>query len=431
MKTKLFIFFIALAYFGFLAAPDVTWINTDSDSGIYLWSTKHLGLSHPTGAPVYNLIGYVLTSWTDDLRIRAHVLSLFSALCSALTTLVLFKETKKFIAPVIFMASGVVVSQSTIIETYALSTLIMVLLYYYRDTKWSYVLTAIMGIGVHHLIAFAYIPIVIYRWKEKKLQWTDLLVFTGILWYIYIFFAIKPDAGWSNVPWYKYFTGQQFLIGGLDIVNDGPLRLVDFVTLILGNMGIVLLSLTKLKDKLLIALILGPLIYYITGLPPQTYVYIMPSVAFAAISFSIFEHTMWIRATASIACLIVIGFNLYLYDIGKHLDPEPTSARMFLNQLEAIPEGSSVHVADRGYEGVMTWNIDKELTVGNLRKLNIRPDYVSVITEPERYGTTITPCDEMCKDAVMQETFIPPPSPSLFSFRNPFLSNNYRSSRTD
>ena len=48
------ILLLAVAYFGMLSAPDITWINTDSDSGIYLWSTQHLGLSHPTGAPLYN-----------------------------------------------------------------------------------------------------------------------------------------------------------------------------------------------------------------------------------------------------------------------------------------------------------------------------------------------------------------------------------------
>ena len=87
------ILLLAVAYFGMLSAPDITWINTDSDSGIYLWSTQHLGLSHPTGAPLYNLFGHLVTKPFDTIRESAQALSLLSAVCSAITCYILYLET--------------------------------------------------------------------------------------------------------------------------------------------------------------------------------------------------------------------------------------------------------------------------------------------------------------------------------------------------
>ena len=333
------ILLLAVAYFGMLSAPDITWINTDSDSGIYLWSTQHLGLSHPTGAPLYNLFGHLVTKPFDTIRESAQALSLLSAVCSAITCYILYLETKRFLAPLIFAAAGVVVSQSTIIETYAATTLCMVLMYYWRDKKWLFLIPAILAIGIHHLAGLALVPLLIYR-----RTWTDLFILIGALWYIYYPFAVRPDAGWSEQPWLKYFAGQNFLIGGIDPQVSLPTRLYEFLTVMVGGLGIATIFLFRITrlPKLIWFLIGLPLLYYVTDLPPQTYVYTMPSFAFLGIALSKVIENKHEVIVVTISCLLMVGFNIYYFDIGNRLDPEPTSARIFLEDLKRLPEGSIV-----------------------------------------------------------------------------------------
>ena len=386
------ILLLAVAYFGMLSAPDITWINTDSDSGIYLWSTQHLGLSHPTGAPLYNLFGHLVTKPFDTIRESAQALSLLSAVCSAITCYILYLETKKFLAPLIFAAAGVVVSQSTIIETYAATTLCMVLMYYWRDKKWLFLIPAILAIGIHHLAGLALIPLLIYR-----RTWTDLFILVGALWYIYYPFAVRPDAGWSEQPWLKYFAGQNFLIGGIDPQVSLPTRLYEFLTVMVGGLGIATIFLFRITrlPKLIWFLIGLPLLYYVTDLPPQTYVYTMPSFAFLGIALSKVIENKHEVIVVTISCLLMVGFNIYYFDIGNRLDPEPTSARIFLEDLKRLPEGSIVYAKHRGWEKVASWNVDKDIQIyTNERTLgNKIPTHRTVLIDSSRYLVDIIPCN--------------------------------------
>ena len=385
---------VSFAYLAFMAAPDVTWINTDSDAGTYLWSTKNLGLSHPTGAPLYNIVGHFLTLGTDDIATRAYILSLLSAFTSALTAMILWLETRKFIAPAIFLAVGLVVSQSTIIETYGPITLTMVLLYYWRDKRWLFLVAGIAAIGLHHLAGLALLPLVVYRRK-----WSDLLLLTGALWYSYFWLAVRPaEVFWAHSPFMKYFFSQNFLLGGLDPSEDGWLRIQDFTLMFFGGLGITALLLPKVKDKLLWILIAGPFLYYATNLAPQTYVYAMPGFAFIAIAVSkIKMGRMWRQALA-VQVAVLLLFNLGHYDIGRNLDPSPTSARAYLQDLENLPKGSVVYANRRSWETVLSWNLGTDVLVVStgqeIDQLGVWPTHISLSSDPSRYSSVIVPCDD-------------------------------------
>ncbi len=387
------IFIFAFAYLGYLSATDVTWINTDSDSGIYIWSTKNLGLSHPTGAPLYNLYGHLVTAGTDSVKVIARNLSLLSVLFSAVTAVMLYQITRKPLAPLIFLASGLVVSQSTIIETYSMVTMLMVGLYHARKYTIPYILIGILGLGVHHLIFLALIPLSF----ERRNKW-DLLIALGLLWYIYNIFAIRPDAGWSQLSWYSYFFSQNFLTGGLSPEDHGLQRLGEFALIVGGGLGIALIGLIKVRDKMLWVLILLPALYYVTNLAPQTYVYLMPSFAFAAIAISRSIGPMLSIAIAISSCFLLL-FNLLAYDIGKSLDETPTSARTYLNQLETLPPGSIIYADKRGWESTMAWNSKNPVLVVTSKKdmeqrgiKNSQITHYSAITNPSRYSSLIIYC---------------------------------------
>ena len=131
-KLPYFIIFgLTLSYFLWMTATDSTWVNTDSDGNNYLAAARYLVLTHATGAPLFNLVNWLLIRLplpgTDFFQ-----LAIWSAVFSAGTATLLYHITKNYLAPLIFIASGVVVSQSTILELYAPVAFLMVLSYYFH-----------------------------------------------------------------------------------------------------------------------------------------------------------------------------------------------------------------------------------------------------------------------------------------------------------
>ena len=400
----------AFLYFGSMAATDITWINTDSDSGIYLWSTKHLGLSHPTSSPLYNLTGYVLTNGADSLATAAHTLSLMSAFFSAATALLIYLECRRrtldpklsLIGPLVYCASGLVVSQSTIIETYAPITAAMVAMYYWRDSKWLFTIPAVLAVGIHHLAGLTLIPLLLYRRRP-----TDLWILLGGLFYVYYPFAQRPDATWSTLSPLNYFFGQNFLLGGIDPIEALPNRLYEGLLVIIGGFGVALIPIAlrvklifQTKTYLLFLLALFPLIYYLTSIPPQTYVYTMPTFAFGAIlAVEGLQHAhKQILYLTVVLSFVLLALNLSIYDIGNNLDSSPTSARRFIEQAESLPSNSIIYSSSRGWERVVSWNLENNITVVTASQLHTEPKWahqithISTIVDAPTYRVDILPC---------------------------------------
>lgn len=395
---------LSLAYFIWLAAPDITWINTDSDSTIYIWSTTHWGLSHPTGAPLYNIIGNILNQGATVQEAAQH-LALLSAICASITTLIIFLETRNFIGPGIFLASGLVVSQSTIIETYAPVTMFIALSWYWRKNKYLFPISVALGLGIHHLIGISMVLMVFFRYRylNRKLLKTDLLIIPlGFLFYIYLPFAVQPPASWSVISWSNYLFGQNFLTGGLDPITSGPQRLRDFALVFFGGLGITSIFLFKIRDVALISLILVFIIYYVTNLAPQTYVYLYPSFFFVAVAMGQIKFGKTTHLVLAINISLLIIFNLFWYDIGRNLDPSPTSARMYLSELQQLPNNSIIYADRRGWEYALQWYIPAENNIKVYTKLpefeqamEENPNantYRSILVDSTRYYSVITPC---------------------------------------
>lgn len=395
---------LSLAYFIWLAAPDITWINTDSDSTIYIWSTTHWGLSHPTGAPLYNIIGNILNQGATVQEAAQH-LALLSAICASITTLIIFLETRNFIGPGIFLASGLVVSQSTIIETYAPVTMFIALSWYWRKNKYLFPISVALGLGIHHLIGISMVLMVFFRYRylNRKLLKTDLLIIPlGFLFYIYLPFAVQPPASWSVISWSNYLFGQNFLTGGLDPIASGPQRLRDFALVFFGGLGITSIFLFKIRDVALISLILVFIIYYVTNLAPQTYVYLYPSFFFVAVAMGQIKFGKTTHLVLAINISLLIIFNLFWYDIGRNLDPSPTSARMYLSELQQLPNNSIIYADRRGWEYALQWYIPAENNIKVYTKLpefeqamEENPNantYRSILVDSTRYYSVITPC---------------------------------------
>src|SRR3990172_4213406 len=163
---------LAWAYFASLAAPDITYINRNTDSIDYLSGAKWLRLTHPTGAPLYNMVNHVLLQIPHPFTNDYAWLALFTALSGAALAYLAYRVTYKLLAPLLIVGSSLVVTQSTVINPYVPVVFWTVLAWWLHRTDrrtLKYVVGAI-GIGVHHLVALVIIPVLIidlYRTRNE------------------------------------------------------------------------------------------------------------------------------------------------------------------------------------------------------------------------------------------------------------------------
>ena len=361
----------ALTFFISLTAPVITWVNTDSDSAIYLYSARYLEPSHPTGAPAFNLLN------AAALRVipygsLAWRLALLSALASSATAAILYAKTRNIIAPLVFLAAGLVVAQSTIIESYALITLLMVIMWFWRQNMTVFIIAGILGLGVHHLIGLTMLPILLARWRNHESLKPALWLFLGVLWYIYIPLTNRApfDDVWLRgdgfLDYFNYMFSQAGLTLGLALfTSDGVIRYQDAsVLLIAGFLGALIPIAVRSRNDLFTWVMWLPFLHYLFGLPHVAYVYAMPAFAFGGVMAAqgvemIQEWTDRVELKRVVYALVVapaillIFFNAIAYNIGgENLDAENTAAA-FYHELGEVEPDAVVWTYHRGWELVV------------------------------------------------------------------------------
>lgn len=378
----LFVLAFALAYLVPLTAPGLTWVNTNSDSSIYLASARYVIPSHPTGAPLFNVLNAIIlrTFPAADTNHQAWMLAMVSSVSSALTATVLFWHTKRVIAPLVFLAANLVVAQSTIIETYPLVTLLMVCMYVWRHKPWVVIATGIIGIGIHHLIGLVLLPVLYQKWRDRELTWAYLWLLISPLSYLYVWFSADciPNSWLRSCDLegiIHYFSGQSYLIFGLALLDENwhvardlVIRFWDFNVFILtGFLAATVPIILRFRNDLLTWLFVLPLIHYFFGLPHVAFVYMLPSFAFGAIMAAewLEDHRQvkWIVVPVA---TIAILFNFQVYDIGRTLDPKMT-AWQYYEDVRELPDGSVIwSPQNRGWE----------MLTGRLVNLNHGKDHI-------------------------------------------------------
>ncbi len=405
---------LSLAYFIVLASPDLTWVNVDSDAPTYIIAAEELRISHPSpGAPLFNLLnaGWIRIFPGDN---SFWELSLLSAVASSLVVVVLYLVSRSVLPSLLWMASGVVVGQSTVVESYALVCLFMVAGYWlYKEDRrsWAYVVLG-LGVMVHHLAGIAIIVFLLRDLWLKRDKTPILWALIGLPLLLYIPLANREPFIWIGgsgiTDYYRYWFSQGGLLGGLAIFPTEDLleRVVDFSLVAVGSLGLAIpliyLSVKRSKDYTLLALTTIPLVYYLTNLAPQTFTYTMPAVAFAGL-LAVKASSDVLKRVVVVGCLILIGLNVQWYDIGRTLDSDMEAVR-FYESLRGIPPNSVVWSESRGWEKVTVELFNSregtQIDTVDLRKPNrtdeqLREDfsyelvYKTRVTKPKVYGVEL------------------------------------------
>ena len=374
------VFAIASAYFISLSATFPTFYNANSDSALFIIAAKYLRLGHPSpGYPLFTLInaGWLQLTpfWTEVAS-----LTLLNAVVSGAVALVLYLLTRSILAPLLWMCSGLVVSQSTILEQYSMMILFMLGSYYFynKDKRSIAYAVASFGIMVNHQAAFcilAYLANDVYRHNTlKPFLWS----FISLPLLLYIPLANRPPYllidGNSPMNYFDYFFGQKGLILGIAIVPPDNLfeRLWEFSRLLVGGLGVALI-LTALAIKkvwkenfVLPLLFILPLFYYLTILSPWAYTYALAGIAFGIVLACSYQWN-FIRNVSIAGAIVLIILNYSWYDFGMTLDKDKT-AEQFMQSLDELPS-DAVILNHKGFMTpmwVMLYNLDNGTNIKSL-----------------------------------------------------------------
>ena len=382
--VPLLLFGVAAVYFISLSSTVPTFYNVNSDSPIFITAAKFFRISHPSpGSPLYNLINMAWLHGLPFFSSEYYSLTILNALYSSAVTAVLYAMTRNILAPLIWLAAGVVVTQSTILEQYSLTVLFMLVSYWcYRNDKrsWAYGLAS-FGIMVNHLAGFcilAYLANDVYQKNTlKPFLWSFIAL--PLLAYIPLLNRAPYVLidGNSIFDYYNYLFGGRGLIGGLAIIptEDFVDRIWAFTRLILGGLGasliLIIIGIKKTwkVDFVLHLLFLFPAFYYFTDLDATTYTYTTVSIAFGSILACKYDWK-FAKVTCIIGAIVLIGFNIQWYDFGRTLDADQTHAEWY-ETLDMLPDNAVIQT-DRAGCCTLLWidlyNLEKERNIINIKR---------------------------------------------------------------
>lgn len=235
-------------------ASDIVWVNTDCDGPHYIYSAKYLYPAHKTSAPLYLLLSHFFLK--IPFGMDAWRMALVSVLASTATAVFIIAAIRHFtvsrwygvLGALVWGGSALMISQSTIVESYALVTMFGVGAYYFSLKK-RWVLTALfLGAGgaVHHLILIPIVVILLAN-RGEFLKWRYIGIMASfLLFYLYIPITNREPYMWLSGEgtgtnfFVDNFSTMMMLVGGLAIW-DVPKRLIDTLGVLGVSLGLALI----------------------------------------------------------------------------------------------------------------------------------------------------------------------------------------------
>ena len=354
----------SFTFFAILATKTFSWWFVP-DSGDWLTAAHQWLVPQPVGYPLYILLGHFLNALPGDLVLKlVLVLScLSSAVTVALTYLISLRLTKSVListaCAILLTGSAVFLTQSTIVEQYALVTCLLTcaLWFFILDKKYLVALFLGLAISVHIfalIITLLWFVSLIREWK----QWWKPAVLTAAIVamfysFILLLMAINTPrllAGGLNLASIKmYLFGISGGIVGTMSIFEAPHRFLEIGAVLLTSFSVALIPairavrhLNRIK-LLLITNILFILWYVLTCIDPITWHYLIilsPSVVILC-SMGLKEMSVKYIYVVLIISIILLGLNSYFLNANRLTNKDPM-ASSYYNELMSLPNNSVV-----------------------------------------------------------------------------------------
>ena len=338
------VFFLVLGAYVLTAAPTIGPI----DSGELSLVVNTLGIAHPTGYPLFTLLGkiWVTLMFWGDLAFRLNIFSALIGACSAALLFLILRESG--IRPELSIAgsflwafSPVAWDQATMIEVYGLTSLLGLLLIWlslrYKE-KNEYRLLALIaflaGLGLgNHLSLLWYLPGVMIIVLDKTIvaSWKKILLLgfffvLGLSVYLYLPLRSlnQPLLNWGDPSnWSRFLshvTGRQYRVW---MFNNSPAELwnnfIRFLKIAIAHPwvyfswlavpgSIYLFIRNKKLLAALAAIILAAVLYGINYSIPDIAAYFLPALAALSITSAFGLQALSELASAKISGKVLKGF---------------------------------------------------------------------------------------------------------------------------
>ncbi len=220
------LFGVCLSAYWATLAPTITWRHAGADSGDLVTAAYTLGIAHPTGYPLFALLGKAFTLLpVGDVAYRVNLMSaVFAAAAVGIvyaTVLTERPEDPRILSAVIIAAASALVfgfsdtlwSQAVIAEVYSLHAFLVALVVYLvtlfafkGTTRLLWILCFVLGLSLgNHLSVILFLPGLLFLVLRKgRPTPTTALAMTGcfllglsIYLYLPLRAAQKPPINWG------------------------------------------------------------------------------------------------------------------------------------------------------------------------------------------------------------------------------------------
>lgn len=374
----LVVLIVSLIYYGVLCSKQYVWLFASGDSGDWLASSIIWMNSQPYGSPLYVLLGKLIyLIMPNNLVIgMTFILSVLPASIAVTATYLITKKLTDnikyaFISALIILGASVFLTQATILEEYAISSMFitLALLAYVYNKKKLTILFLALGSAIHIICvatSIIWIFVICFKNKERR-EWLKKL-------WIYILVGLLPYA---MVLILMYLPTPRFLAGELSLssINGylgstgtiGTISWYEFLIRVPYFIGVIAMTLGLAvipfiigwkhrigkPMQLMVYTIILCLWLYLTDQDPSTWTFLtfcLPMIAVMSafgLQFMAKYHTKIIAYGAtSLICVNAVFLNANV------LANQYPLAVNFEQQAKELPDGSAVVTCSGGEYGL-------------------------------------------------------------------------------
>jgi hypothetical protein len=239
--------------------------------------------------------------------------------------------------------------------------------------KWLFVALCLGASAAIHPTAIFFILPLFIKYRELR-NWKLIGIMTSfLLFYLYIPITNRPPYMWDQPNSNGIFgfikdtlQTAQMLSGTLGIW-DLPKRILDLGGILLLSLGIGIFTIiwlfikTKWYKNVALWIVILSVVYCVTDLSIQTYVYLLPAIAFGSVIIGIELSKFrkeWLY-TCGIIAVVMLGVNANYFDIGRTLDPNLSATEYFNTELSKVGDGE-ILLAQHGWEWAAIYKYNKD-----------------------------------------------------------------------
>ncbi len=345
----------AFVHYIILAAKQYTWMFISGDSGDWLASANAWIVPQPYGSPLYislcRLFGLIPN---QPVTLTILLSSLPSAITVGLVYVVVHKLTNKvwpaIASSLVLLGAGVFLTQSTILEEYALATMFLAFAYYFYISDRRKLMALCLGLGtaVHiFILPIAVFWFIVIRFRPKLIA---VYLVSGALPYLMIPALMYFDGGLTLTGLWEYWTGMSGAIVGTLSIFDTPQRLLSIAQILLMSLGLAVIPLWyglkkpyDAKKLVLVMIVLVSLWYHLTSLDPVSWTFLTFAIPSTTILVGIGLNKLHLNHTRAIvvfALILVLMNGVFLN--ANILTRENPLATTYYQELHSLPNESRI-----------------------------------------------------------------------------------------